>query len=202
MNAGAIVGIVFGVIALVVIGTVMWFVGIYNTLVGLRNQVKNAWANIDVQLKRRHDLIPNIVETVKGYASHERETLENVIKARSMAVNAVGKGVGEQAKAESNFSQAISRLLVVCEQYPNLKANEVFMDLQGQLKDTEDKISLSRQYYNDQVLQYNNSIQMFPSNIVAGMFHFTIADFFKTETPEDREVPKVSFAKPSPAQNN
>jgi LemA protein len=189
---GAIVGIVIGVIVLVLI---LWLFATYNGLVKLRNQTKNAWSQIDVQLKRRHDLIPNLVETVKGYAAHERQTLEAVIQARNTAVGAVGKGVGEQAKAEGGLSGALSRLFAVAEQYPNLKANENFLALQEELSSTENKISFSRQFYNDSVLQYNNKTQMAPSNIVAGMFGFKAGEFFQVETPAEREVPKVSFNK-------
>lgn len=190
MVVGAIIGIVVGVIALVL---VIWLFATYNGLVGLRNQTKNAWSQIDVQLKRRHDLIPNLVETVKGYAAHERQTLEAVIQARNSAVGAVGKGVGEQAKAEGGLSGALSKLFAVAEQYPNLKANENFLALQEELSSTENKISFSRQFYNDSVLQYNNKTQMAPSNIVAGMFGFKSGEFFQVETPAEKEVPKVSF---------
>ncbi len=167
----------------------------YNGLVRLRNQTKNAWAQIDVQLKRRHDLIPNLVETVKGYAAHERETLEAVTQARNIAVGAVGKGVGEQAKAEGELRGALARLLAVVEKYPDLKANQNFLALQEELTSTENKISFSRQYYNDSVLNYNNKIQMFPSNIIAGMFGFKTGEFFEVKAEEEREAPKVSFAK-------
>ena len=187
---GMIIGIVIGVIVLVL---VVWVFGTYNGLVKLRNQTKNAWSQIDVQLKRRHDLIPNLVETVKGYAAHERQTLEAVIQARNTAVGAVGKGVGEQAKAEGGLSGALSKLFAVAEQYPNLKANENFLALQEELSSTENKISFSRQFYNDSVLQYNNKTQMAPSNIVAGMFGFKAGEFFQVETPAEKEVPKVSF---------
>jgi LemA protein len=187
---GAIVGIVIGVIVLVLI---IWLFATYNGLVKLRNQTKNAWSQIDVQLKRRHDLIPNLVETVKGYAAHERQTLEAVIQARNSAVSAVGKGVGEQAKAEGGLSGALSKLFAVAEQYPNLKANENFLALQEELTSTENKISFSRQFYNDSVLQYNNKTQMAPANIVAGMFGFKSGEFFQVETPAEKEVPKVSF---------
>ncbi len=190
MGIGAIVGIVIGVIVLVLI---VWVFGAYNGLVKLRNQTKNAWSQIDVQLKRRHDLIPNLVEAVKGYAAHERQTLEAVIQARNAAVGAVGKGVGEQAKAEGGLSGALSKLFAVAEQYPNLKANENFLALQEELSSTENKISFSRQFYNDSVLQYNNKTQMAPSNIVAGMFGFKAGEFFEVTAPEEREAPKVSF---------
>jgi len=186
---GAIIGIIVGVIVLLL---VVWLFATYNGLVRLRNQTKNAWSQIDVQLKRRHDLIPNLIETVKGYAAHERQTLEAVTQARNIAVGAVGKGVGEQAKAEGGLSGALSRLLAVAEQYPNLKANENFLALQEELSSTENKISFSRQFYNDSVLNYNNKTQTAPSNIVAGMFGFKSGEFFQVETPAEKEVPKVS----------
>jgi len=190
---GTIIGIIFGVVVLGVMISGFWFFSIYNTLVGLRNAMKNAWANIDVQLKRRHDLIPNIVETVKGYAAHERQTLEAVIQARNIAVGARGKGINEQLKAETGLSGALARLFAVAEQYPNLKANENFIALHHELASTEDKISFSRQFYNDTVLQYNNAIQMFPSNIVAKAFHFIAGVFFGVEDKNERDVPQVKF---------
>jgi LemA protein len=190
MGIGIIIAIVIGVLLLLL---VVWLFATYNGLVRLRNQTKNAWSQIDVQLKRRHDLIPNLVETVKGYAAHERQTLEAVTNARNIAVGAVGKGVGEQAKAEGELSGALARLLAVVEQYPNLKANQNFLALQEELASTENKISFSRQYYNDSVLNYNNKIQMAPSNIVAGMFGFKAGEFFEVTVPEEKEAPKVSF---------
>ncbi len=165
----------------------------YNSLVRLRNQVRNAWAQIDVQLKRRHDLIPNLVETVKGYAAHERETLDSVTRARTHAMEAIGHGAGAQSKAEGELSGALSRLLAVVEAYPDLKASQNFLALQEELTSTENKISFSRQFYNDSVLNFNNKIQMFPSNIVAGIFRFKTDEFFEVESPAEREVPKVSF---------
>lgn len=192
MGPGVIIGIVVGVILLILI---VWLFATYNGLVRLRNQMKNAWSQIDVQLKRRHDLIPNLVETVKGYAAHERQTLEAVTQARNMAVSAIGKGVGEQAKAEGGLSGALSKLFALAEQYPNLKANENFLALQEELASTENKISFSRQFYNDSVLQYNNKTQMAPSNIVAGMFGFKAGEFFEVTAAEEREAPKVSFNK-------
>ena len=190
MGIGIIVAII---VAVVVVLVVVWLFAIYNGLVRLRNQTKNAWSQIDVQLKRRHDLIPNLVETVKGYAAHERQTLEAVTQARNIAVGAVGKGVGEQAKAEGELSGALSRLLAVVERYPDLKANQNFLALQEELTSTENKISFSRQFYNDSVLHYNNKIQMVPSNIVAGMFGFKTGEFFEVAAPAEREAPKVSF---------
>jgi LemA protein len=187
------------IVLLIVIGVLVvlaiFFFTIYNSLVGLRNQVKNSWSQIDVQLKRRHDLIPNLVETVKGYAAHERQTMEAVTQARNIAVGAVGKGVGEQAKAEGGLSGALSRLLAVAEQYPNLKANENFLALQEELSSTENKISFARQFYNDSVLTLNNKVQMFPSNLIAGVAGFKAGEFFEVEAPAEREVPKVSFNK-------
>jgi LemA protein len=195
-------GIVVGVIVVLLI--IFYFTN-YNGLVALRNQVKNAWAQIDVQLKRRHDLIPNLVETVKGYAEHERGTLDEVTKARNLAQSLAssGAGVAERAKAEGELSSVLSRLLAVVENYPNLKANQNFLALQEELTSTENKISFSRQYYNDSVLKYNNKIQMFPSNIVASMASFQASEFFEVKAPEEREPVKVSFARggnPPPAQ--
>ena len=192
---GVIAGIVIAVIVLIVI---LIYIANYNGLVGLRNQVKNAWAQIDVQLKRRYDLIPNLVETVKGYAAHERATLEAVTNARNMAQSLAssGGGVAERAKAEGELSGALARLLAVVEQYPNLKANQNFLALQEELTSTENKISFSRQYYNDSVLRYNNKTQMFPSNIIASMSGFKRSEFFETQTTEEREAPKVSFVTP------
>jgi LemA protein len=182
----------------VIVGIVVIFIIIlastYNGLVNLRNQVKNAWAQIDVQLKRRHDLIPNLVETVKGYMAHERQTLEAVTQARNLAQSLSSAGAGERAKAEGELSSALARLLAVAENYPNLKANQNFLALQEELTSTENKISFSRQFYNDSVLRYNNKTQMFPSNMVAGMFSFKAGEFFETAAPAEREVPKVSFS--------
>jgi LemA protein len=183
----------FLIIPLIIIGViVLAFIGIYNSLIRLRNQVKNAWSQIDVQLKRRHDLIPNLVETAKGYMKHERETLENITNARSRAMNA--EGIGDRSKAEGELSGALSRFLVVVENYPDLKANQNFLALQEELTSTENRIGFARQSYNDQVLFYNNKIQMFPSNIVAGMFNFTSGEFFEIEEEGEREVPKVDFS--------
>ncbi len=170
-----------------------WVAGLYNALVRLRNQVKNAWSQIDVQLKRRHDLIPNLVETVKGYAGHEKETLQNVVEARSKAVSATGSGVEAQAQAEGELSSALGRLMVVVEQYPDLKANQNFLALQEELTSTENKIGFSRQHYNDSVMTYNNKTEMFPSNIIAGMFNFTREAFFEIEDEGEREAPQVKF---------
>ena len=171
---------------------IIWLIGIYNGLVRLRNRVKNAWSQIDVQLKRRYELIPNLVETVKGYASHERETLEAVTAARQQAIN-VSDSVAEQAQAENMLSQTLRSLFAVAEAYPDLKANQNFLALQEELTSTENKISFSRQHYNDSVMTYNNKTEMFPSNIVAGSFNFEAAEFFEVSGAEEREAPKVSF---------
>ena len=182
------------VILAIVVVFILIFAGIYNGLVGARNQVKNAWAQIDVQLKRRHDLIPNLVETVKGYMQHERGTLEAVTNARTTAIKAADSGVAAQAKAEGELSQALGRLFAVAESYPDLKASQNFLALQEELTSTENKISFSRQFYNDSVLQYNNKTQMFPSNIVASMGGFKAGEFFEVTDTVEREAPKVSFS--------
>lgn len=176
----------------IIVFLVMIVVGMYNTLIRLRNQVKNAWSQIDVQLKRRHDLIPNLVETAKGYMVHERTTLENITAARSRAMQA--ESVGDKAKAEGELSGMMSKFFLVVENYPDLKANQNFLALQEELTSTENKIAFSRQAYNDQVLFYNNKIQMFPSNIIAGMFGFQQSEFFELEDKGERDVPKVSFS--------
>ena len=179
------------ILIIIIVVVALFLVSMYNSLIKLRNQVKNAWSQIDVQLKRRHDLIPNLIETVKGYMHHERETLENITKARSQAVQA--EGVGDKAKAEGELTRALGKFNLVVENYPDLKANQNFLSLQEELTSTENKISFSRQNYNDQVLFYNNKIQMFPSNIMAGMFNFKAEEFFEIEDEKEKEVPKVSF---------
>jgi LemA protein len=180
--------ILLGIIVVIIVAVI----GMYNSLVRLRNQVKNAWSQIDVQLKRRHDLIPNLVETVKGYAKHEKETMENLTKARSAAVSA--EGVAQKSKAEGALSGALDRFMLVVENYPDLKANQNFLALQEELSSTENKIAFSRQNYNDQVLFFNNKIEMFPSNILAGMFNFQTGEFFELEDKAEREVPQVEFS--------
>lgn len=182
-------------IALIVIGAIVlllvFFVaGTYNSLVSLRNKVKDQWSQIDVLLKRRADLIPNLVETVKGYAKHESETLENVIAARNRIADA--KTTEEEIKADGELSRALGRLFAVAESYPDLKANTNFMDLQNNLKETEDKIQYARQFYNDAVLKYKDKIEQFPSNIVASIFKFKPEAFFETDAAS-KEVPKVQF---------
>jgi len=181
-----VIGIIIGVVVLLA----LYFASTYNALVKLRNMVKDQWSQIDVLLKRRADLIPNLVETVKGYAKHESETLEAVINARNKAVNA--QGAEEEMKANGELSGALSKLFALAESYPDLKANTNFLDLQSNLKDTEDKISYARQFYNDAVLKYKNKLEVFPSNIVAGMFGFKPEPFFEA-TEAEKENPQVKF---------
>ena len=194
--------IVLIVIAVVVLLLVLVVIGIYNKLVTLRNRYRNAFAQIDVQLKRRYDLIPNLVETAKGYIKHERETLEAVVKARNLAATA-----GQQAAAnpgdpgamkalggaEGQLTAALGRLFAVMEAYPDLKANQNMLALQEELSSTENKIAFSRQAYNDSVMTYNTARETFPSVMFAGMFGFQPADLFEIEEPQQREAPKVSF---------
>jgi LemA protein len=177
----------------VIAAAVVFFVSIYNSLVQLRNRVKNAWSQIDVQLKRRYDLIPNLVETAKGYMTHERETLSAITEARSRAMGA--GSVHDKSAAEAQLSGAISRFMLVVENYPDLKANQNFLALQEELTSTENKISFARQAYNDAVLFFNNKIEMFPSNVVAGMFNFRPQEFFEVEETAQREAPKVQFTR-------
>ncbi len=183
--------VVLGVILALVLILGIWFISTYNVLIRMRNQAKNAWAQIDVQLKRRYDLIPNLVETCKGYAKHESETLEAVVKARQQAIDA--SSVSEQSKAEGELSNALSRLMVVVEQYPDLKANQNFMQVQEELTSTENKIGFARQAYNDEVMRYNTKIQSVPANIVAGIGNFSQMDLFELQDEEQREAPKVQF---------
>ncbi|MEO0025752.1 MAG: LemA family protein [candidate division WOR-3 bacterium] len=180
---GIIIAIIAGLLILLVIGS-------YNLLVSSRNRVKNGWHQIDVQLKRRIDLIPNLVETVKAYAAHEREVFEKIAEARTQAINA--RGPGEAARADSQLTSTLKTLFALVENYPDLKANQNFMRLQEELTHTENKIAFARQFYNDVVLDYNNRVQMFPTNIIAALFRFQPAEFY--EIPEtEREVPKVNF---------
>jgi LemA protein len=181
------------IIIAVLVLLIFLVIGVYNALIRLRNQVNNAWSQIDVQLKRRHDLIPNLVETAKGYMQHERGTFEAITEARSRAMGA--KTVAEAGKAEGALGEALSKFMLVVENYPDLKANQNFLSVQEELTSTENKISFARQSYNDQVLFFNNKIQMFPSNMVANMFNFSKRDFFELEVAAEREVPKVSFTK-------
>lgn len=191
MGTGAVLLIVFGGLFFFALILVVWVIGVYNSLVGLRNMVKNAWAQIDVQLKRRHDLIPNLVETVKGYAKHESGTLEAVIAARNQAVKATS--IDESIKAEQALGGALGRLMVVMEAYPDLKANSNFLSLQEELTSTENKIGFARQYYNDEVMKYNTRLESFPANLVAGPFQFKPATFFEVTNEKEREAPQVKF---------
>ena len=179
------------VIVVVLVLVALLLVALYNRLVRLRNRVDNAWAQIEVQLKRRWDLIPNLVETVKGYAAHERETFEAVTNARVSAQKA--QGPAEAAQAEGILSQALGRLFAVAEAYPELRATENFQELQAQLSDTENKVAVSRQVYNDTVLSYHNAIQTFPGALFAGPFGFTKREFFDVEDAAQREAPSVDF---------
>ncbi len=190
-NVGGIIGIIVLVILVAIIGFV---ISIYNQLVVMRNKVKNSWAQIDVQLKRRFDLIPNLVETVKGYAAHEKGIFQEFAKARGLYAQAAQSGsVAEASLAEKGISGALSRLLMVQERYPELQANDNFKDLMAQLKETEDKISFGRQFYNDVALKLNNKIELFPSNIVANIFKFKAAEYFTVAEEKEREAVKVSF---------
>jgi LemA protein len=194
--------IVLGVLLLIAIVLGLWVAGIYNSLVALRNRFKNAFAQIDVQLKRRYDLIPNLVEVAKGYMKHESGTLEAVIKARNVAYTASQAAAANPADAgavknllgaESGLAGAMSRLMVVSEQYPDLKANQNMMQLTEEMTSTENKISFARQAYNDSVMTYNTTRESFPTNVLAGMFNFTEAQLFQIDDATERAAPKVSF---------
>lgn len=182
--------LLIAVIIILIVFVIVTIVHMYNNLVGLRNRVKNSYSQIDVQLKRRNDLIPNLVETVKGYAAHEKGVLEEVTKARTGVMNA--STVEETSAADNQLTDALKTLFAVAENYPDLKANSNFQQLQGELSDTEDKIAYARQFYNDVVLKYNNACQQFPSSLLAGIFGFKEETFF--EAPEsERAVPEVKF---------
>jgi LemA protein len=180
------------VIVVIVVLVVLFFVFSFNGLVRMRNRVDQAWSQIGVQLERRHDLIPNLVETVKGYASHEKGTLEAVVQARNNAVQAQQSGPAQQAQAENVLSGALRQLFALSEAYPDLKANQNFLNLQEELTSTEDRISYARQFYNDSVQNYNTGIQTFPRNLLAGMFNFQPRQFFQAEQGSE-EVPRVQF---------
>jgi len=192
----------FLVFLAILVAIVMWGISIYNRLINQRNRVKNAFAQIDVQLTRRYDLIPNLVEAVKGYIKHERETLEAVITARNAASASLDAAKADPANAhaikelgasEGALAGALGRLFALSEAYPDLKANQNMMSLQEALASTENKVAFSRQAFNDTVLQYNNSVQNFPNNIIAGFFSFELASFLEIDSEEKREVPEVSF---------
>lgn len=182
------------IVIIVVVGLLLvlvcYVIGVYNKLVNARNKVDNQFSQIDIQLKRRADLIPNLVETVKGYAKHEKETLNSVIEARNKAVSATS--VNDKIDANNQLTGALNKLFALSEAYPDLKANENFMSLQNDLKDTEDKITYARQFYNDSAMSFNNLVEMFPSNIVASIFKFKEYEFFKA-LEEEKETPKVKF---------
>lgn len=181
------------IIAIIVV-LVIWAIAVYNSLIKGRNQVDEAWSDIDVQLKRRYDLIPNLVETVKGYASHEKEVFQKVTEARAQALSAEKAGdPAGVAKAENMLSGALKSLFAVSESYPELKANQNFLELQRDLTDTEDKIQASRRFYNGNVRDFNTSLQVFPRNIVASMFSFKEREFFELENEAEREKPEVKF---------
>ena len=198
--SGSLIALIVVLVVLAVL--VMWVVGMYNKLVQFRVRCKNAFSQIDVQLKRRHDLIPNLVETAKGYMSHEKETLEAVLKARASATQAQinvngdptnGADMQKLAQAEGQLTGALGRLMAVAEAYPDLKANENMMQLSEELTSTENKVAFSRQAFNDSVLQYNGYKQTFPPVIFANMFGFDNAEYFEIEEPSEKEAPKVSF---------
>ena len=184
-------GLVSMVFLAIAAGLACFFVVGYNQLVRKRQTVNSAWSQIDVQLKRRHDLIPNLVESVKGYISHERQTLENVTKARTQAISAAG--VQDKAQAENFLTQTLSSLFAVVERYPDLKANQNVMALQEELTSTENRVSFARQYYNDEAMRLNTLIQSVPSNLVASLAGFKTAEFFAVEDAADRQVPKVKL---------
>jgi len=192
----------FIVILVVLAVIVFWVIQIYNRLINLRNRVRNAFSQIDVQLTRRYDLIPNLIEAVKGYMSHERNTLEAVIQARNSAVSAQQKAaidptdadaIKALAAAETTLGGTLGRLFALVEAYPDLKANENMIQFQEELASTENKVAFSRQAFNDSVMTYNNACQNFPSNLIAGMFSFKLGEFLEIEEPEKRDAPKVSF---------
>lgn len=186
----------------IIAAIVVWAIGMYNRLVNERNRVRNAFAQIDVQLTRRHDLIPNLVEAVKGYIKHERETLEAVVAARNNAVSSLDAAKADPANAEAikklgasegALGAALGRLFALAEAYPDLKANQNMMQFQEELASTENKVAFARQAFNDSVLSYNNTVENFPNNIVAGMFSFDSGSFLDIEAPDVREAPEVSF---------
>jgi len=181
-------------IVILVIGIMaaFWVINIYNGLVRGRNEVKSSWSSIDVQLKRRHDLIPNLIETVKGYAGHERQTLEAVVNARWQAIGFTGS-MEEKAKVENALTSSLRSLFALAEAYPQLKANENFLSLQEELAATENKIGFARQYYNDTAMRYKNRIEVFPSNLIANMFAFQPEAFFQVDAAEEKIAPQVKF---------
>jgi len=189
-------GLFILIIVLVLLAIIgLWVAGVYNGLVRLRNLVQEAWRQIDVELKRRHDLIPNLVETVKAYATHERATLDAVVAARTAAVS-VGNSVPKQAEQEAGLSAALGRLFAVAEAYPDLKANQSFLSLQTELSETEDRVAAGRRFYNANVRELNTRVESFPSNVFAGLFRFERAEYFELVDTAAREAPQVSFGAP------
>jgi LemA protein len=193
---------ILGIVALVVVGVLLWLAGAYNSLVALQNRFKTAFSQIDVQLKRRHDLIPNLIETAKGYLSHEKGTLEAVTQARNHAIQAVqtasanpgsATAMAGLAAAETQLNGVLGRLFAVAEAYPDLKANQNMIALQQELAATENQVASARQIFNNSVMLYNTTLQSFPTNLVAGAFGFTTAQLFELESEKERQVPQVSF---------
>jgi LemA protein len=183
--------IILGMLLVLVIAAGLWFFSTYNSLIALKVRVDNAWSQIDVQLKRRYDLIPNLVEAVKGYMQHEKDTLERVIKARTQAIDA--SGIKDKAQAENFLTQTLRSLFAVVERYPDIKANQNVLKLQEELTSTENKISFARQYYNDEVSRFNTSIAIVPANVVANASGFTRKEFFEIEDNAQKEAPQVKF---------
>ncbi|MBI5873683.1 MAG: LemA family protein [Candidatus Omnitrophica bacterium] len=183
--------IILGMLLVLVIAAGLWFFSTYNSLIALKVRVDNAWSQIDVQLKRRYDLIPNLVEAVKGYMQHEKDTLERVIKARTQAIDA--SGIKDKAQAENFLTQTLRSLFAVVERYPDIKANQNVLKLQEELTSTENKISFARQYYNDEVSRFNTSIATVPANVVANASGFTPKEFFEIEDNAQKEAPQVKF---------
>ncbi|MBT4210167.1 MAG: LemA family protein [Candidatus Komeilibacteria bacterium] len=181
--------VIIGILVVIVL-LILWLIGVYNSLIRLKNRVKEAWSDIDVQLKRRYDLIPNLMETVKGYMKHEEGVLTKVTEARASAMSA--KGIGEKGKAENMLSETLKSLFAVAENYPDLKASQNFLQLQDEISDTENKIQASRRFYNGQVRDFNTKIEVFPNNLVAGMLKFKAWDFFAIDEKEKENV-KVKF---------
>lgn len=190
MDAALLIVLIVVLVLVVLVG--LWLVTSYNGLVRKRNEVQEAWQQIDVELTRRHDLIPNLVETVKGYAAHERDTLDAVIQARNAATSP-GASVAQQAEQEGQLSQSLGRLFAIAEAYPDLKANQNFMSLQNELSATEDRIAAGRRFYNANVRELNTKVESIPTNIIAGMFNFERADYFEAENEQVRSAPQISF---------
>ncbi len=182
---------IWGIIIILIVIIAAWLIAVYNSLIKSKNRVEEAWSDIDVQLKRRYDLIPNLIETVKGYAAHERETFQKVTEARTQAMGA--QTIEEKTQAENALSETLKSLFAVAEAYPDLKASQNFLKLQDELTDTENKIQAARRFYNGNVRDFNTKIQIFPNNLIAGTLGFKKYDFFEVETEQEKEAPKVKF---------